>query len=58
MTPEEKINSTLNAVGSLAELLGLFRRHLEDQGFSDIEAITLCGVFLKALMTSPNGGDA
>ena len=47
---DDQIQDAINAVGALAELLGLFRDALYRNHFSDDDVLYLCGVYLEATM--------
>lgn len=48
---EEQYQNLVNAVGSLAEIIGLMHDNLIRVGFDDGDALYLCGIYLEALVT-------
>jgi hypothetical protein len=47
---EDHLQDLINAVGSLAEIIGLMRDALLRNGFDDDDTIYLCGVYMEALI--------
>ena len=44
------IQKLLTAVGSLAELLGVFKKEMKRNGFEDWEIVTLCGKLMDSIL--------
>lgn len=51
-----KTEELINAIGAMAESLGLFRMELERSGFDREESIMLCNTYLRTLLTQNVGG--
>lgn len=51
----EEVQKLLNAIGGIAESLGVLRENLIKNGFTRLEAIQLCNTYLKAALLAPRG---
>lgn len=49
---DEKVSELINATGALAEMLGVFKRNLQGNGFTDSECVYLCGSMLRSIISN------
>ncbi|MDD3020925.1 MAG: hypothetical protein PHX61_08115 [Alphaproteobacteria bacterium] len=50
----EQVMKLLNAIGGIAESLGVLRDNLMKNGFTRPEAIQLCNTYLTAALMAPH----
>ena len=53
----EGLDKLLVSIGAIAEMLGLFKRELLKNGFTDKEALVLTNTFLREQMSNNNKED-
>lgn len=54
---DEKVSEFINATGALAEMLGVFKHNLQNNGFSDPECIYLCRSMLQSVIFNAKNKD-
>ena len=58
MSPNDKIEELISAVGGVAEMCKVFYDSCKYQGFTDTQAMLLTSQIPRALLTPKSGGDA
>ena len=58
MSPNDKIEELISAVGSIAEMCKVFYDSCKSQGFTDAQAMLLASQIPRALFTPKSEGDA
>ena len=58
MSPNDKIDRLISAVGGVAEVCKVFYDSCRSQGFTDAQAMLLTSQIPRALFTPKSGGDA
>lgn len=58
MSPNDKIEELISAVGGAAEMCKVFYDSCKSQGFTDAEAMLLTSQIPRALFTPVSRGDA
>ena len=48
---EEQFQNAVNAIGALAELVGLLRDALTRNEFSEDQIMYLCGIYMELILT-------
>ena len=58
MSPNNKIEELISAVGGVAEMCKVFYNSCKSQGFTDAQAMLLTSQIPRALFTPKSEGDA